>query len=798
MVDSRLSIGRKISSILIKSRFTLVLLALLFAGFSYSQEITQSVRGQVLDARYNTPIQDGVVQLIDVQTNDPLLTVETDSNGRFVFSEVPVGRVHVKAGAPFHVVEFKEDVLVNSAQEVIVEFKLEYSLKELETVEIDATTMRSEPINRMAIASAKVITPEMTEKLAGSWDDPMRVVTAYGGVVQQSSGFNHFSVRGHSPVGMLYRVEGVPVYNPNHFAEIGATGGFVTQFSSALLSTSDFYSGVFPAEFGNATNSVFDFRFRKGNNQNREHSLNANVFGLDLATEGPFSKNSKASYLINYRYSTLGVLAQIVDVGGVRPQYQDLSANIYLPTERFGDFSVFAIGGLSNLLIEAERDTAEWTEFGSRVERQIGSNSGTVGLVHRIPVSEKGYIHSVLSGSIGEYFDSSDYLERDLSWSTYDVADYNTNRITFTTDYNHQFSKRHSNKTGVILSYIDHEYLGQYYNRTGDTLVEFANTQGEAMLVQAFTQSKFALGNKFEFTGGVHYIHLLLNNSFGIDPRAGLSYRPNSATKFTIGYGHHSRVEDLSVYYTRDRNGNLINNDLGLLKSHQAVIGASRMLTSSLRLSGELYYLYLYDVPVQQNGSYSVLGLFGSLPIGDLVNDGFGENYGVEVNLQRFTVKGFYYMLSGALFNARYRGGDGVWRNTEYNQRYSYNLIAGKEFELKPKDNKRRLLGVNANFRQSGGVWLTPIDLAESREVGWTILDQSNPNSLQQQEQYNLDFAIILKKIRTKVSSELSLSIKNLTSNQAVLTREFDPDSDSIIERTDYGVIPVIGYTLHF
>ena len=367
----------------------------------------------------------------------------------------------------------------------------------------------------------------------------------------------------------------------------------------------------------------------------------------------------------------------------------------------------------------------------------------------------------------------------------------------FTADYNHRFGERHSNKSGIILTHSDHRYFNALYDQSLNGLDTTGNTEGAAQYIQAFSQSMFHLSDKWQLSAGLHYLHFLYNNKYSVDPRAGLIYQPDFKSKISLAYGHHSRVEAMNFYFIQDQDGNYINENVGLSKAHHGVFSYSRMLTPNLKITTEAYYQHQYDVP-SDTGAYSVLNLFSVLPEGELTNVGEGRNYGFEFMLHRFTKKGFYWMISGSIFDAQYKAGDGVWRNSEFNQRFSYNLLAGKEWVLKPKPNKKRLLGINLNWRHSGGNWFNPVDLQASSDYGWTRFDLSNPYSQQRDQLYNLDFTFTHETIREKVTGEWILSIKNLYSNRAVIVQVYDIDEDNVRDRLDYGVIPYLGYKISF
>ena len=784
-------------------KLVLLGLSLVLGNLAIAQEYSQVLRGSVLDVETRAGIPGAIVQVHRIFDGELLATTTTDLDGKYRIEAVPVGMVRITAQVAFFHPYVREDVSITSAKEVIIDLPLDPTTVELSETEVRASPFRGEALNPMAPVSAVTITPEQTRKFAGSWDDPMRVITAYPGVVQQTSGFNDFTVRGNAPVGMLYRLEGVPIHNPNHFGEAGTSGGFVTQFSSEVLGASDFFSSAFPAEFGNATSAVFDFRFRNGNNQRKEHTIKASLFGLDIATEGPLSQNSQASYLANYRYSTLGLLSTFINIGGVRPQYQDLSFNINLPTAKGGTFRVFGVGGISNLSVgQRGADSTDLDLDGRRSRRQLGNDGGALGLAYFQSTSKRGYFHAAAALSGARYFDDAEYLEDDYTWSGRDFSRYTMGQASFTADYNVQFSNRHTNKTGVVFTHQNHGYRAGLYTLFLDAVDTLSQTAGSGAQFQAFTQSKFTLAPQLELTAGLNYLRFLLNGSQSLDPRLALTYRPETTTKVSLAYGHHSRVENLTVYYIQNPPGfegqGLVNMDLGLLKAHHGVLNVTRMFTPALKVSAEAYYQYQYDVPVEIGGAYSVQNVYGQLPMVALENAGIGENYGVELLVHRFTKNGLYYLFSGSLFNARYQAGDGVWRNAEFNQGYSYNILVGKEYELKPKGDKKRIMGLNANFRHSGGSWRNPIDLEESQLYGWTRYDWTNPNSVQQEPLRNFDFTFTWQVIRAKRTGEFYVSIKNLYSNRAVINQEYDADTGGLDETQDYSTIPIIGYKVSF
>src|SRR5690606_4868391 len=118
------------------------------------------------------------------------------------------------------------------------------------------------------------------------------------------------------------------------------------------------------------------------------------------------------------------------------------------------------------------------------------------------------------------------------------------------------------------------------------------------------------------------------------------------------------------------------------------------------RLKMETYYQRLFDVPVVADSSFSMLNFEQDFTFdAALVNKGAGENYGLELTVERFLRNGFYYLFTGSLFRSKYRGGDDVWRSTRFDRGYTLNGLAGREFSV----NANNLLGVNARMAFMGG-----------------------------------------------------------------------------------------------
>ena len=273
--------------LLFTRRTILFSICLLFGNVLHGQTLTQTVRGKIVDQESRTALPGANVIVLDANN---LLGSTTDVEGNFRIENVPVGRISLAITFIGYEDKVLPNILITSGKETVLDIQLKESLTMMEAIEIKSDKDKSEIANEMALTSARGFTVEETKRYAGSFNDPARMVSAYAGVDTDPSGNNSIIVRGNSPKGIQWRLEGIDIPNPNHFSDEGATGGPINTLNSQMLANSEFYTGAFAPEFGNALSGVFDMRLRKGNNEQREYSFSLGALGTDASIEGPFVK----------------------------------------------------------------------------------------------------------------------------------------------------------------------------------------------------------------------------------------------------------------------------------------------------------------------------------------------------------------------------------------------------------------------------------------------------------------------------------------------------------------------------
>ena len=775
----------------------LVVALLSLSLFVRAQSLTQTVRGTVIDKISKMGLPGATVVILNT---DPLLGATTDADGNFRISEVQVGTQTIKISF----VGYKDvttNVVVNSGKEVVLNIPIEEDITQLAEVVVRPDAEKNKPLNEMAVVSTRTFSVEETRKFAAAVNDPARAAVSFAGVVSADDGNNSISIRGNSPFGLLWRMEGVDIPNPNHFAVVGSSGGGISILSSQLLANSDFSTGAFAAEYGNALAGVFDLNLRKGNNENREYTIQAGVLGLDVAAEGPFSKNYRGSYLINYRYSTLSLVSKIgVNIGDAVTNFQDLSYNIYLPTSNFGNFSLFGFGGLSDQNQQAKKDSTVWEFDYERYNSNYFSNTGAAGFKHAYTINPNAYLQTtvVLSGNNHGYEDER--LDNDYTPHFNYIQKYSNRKITFSSVLNQKFSGKSAMRAGVYLNRHTYTINQRYRDAELDEVVEPLNSKLHAHTVQAFSQWNYKVSEHFSFNAGVHSLYLANNNTFSLEPRASVKYDLSEQQSFSLGYGLHSQMQPISVYEVKveqpDGTTTQPNLKLDFNKAHHLVFGYDRSLSRYLRIKAETYYQHLYNIAVRNdvNRPISTLVLEQGFEAEPMVNKGLGRNYGIELTLEQFLHNDLYFLLSASLYNSEYKALDNVWRNSRFNGKHAVTFTAGKEYNWK----KGRVFGINLRTIYTGGFWTTPIDITKSVELGETHYLETLSFTQQLPDYFRTDVRFSIKRNKARTTSTLSLDLQNATNRKNLGGQYFEPQSGKIEKWYMMPLLPVLSYKIEF
>jgi hypothetical protein len=776
-----------------------IVIVLVLLSAIVTAQATQTVRGKILDLQTRQPVISATILAQNLDKH-----AISDNDGSFVLENIPLGRRHfIIQHTGYEYLELS-NVSVDAGKETYLEILLEPAIFAIDEVVVKSAKPKNRPINEMAGVSARSFTVEETERYAGSLGDPSRMVANYAGVVASGDQRNDIIIRGNSPMGVLWRLDGFSIPNPNHFGAVGTSGGPVGMLNNNLLKTSDFYTGAFPAELGNALAGAFDVYLRNGSTERYQFVGQVGFNGFELGAEGPVPVGKESSFLINYRYSTLAVFDALhinMGLGRAVPQYQDISFKLSLGKTKLGEWSLLGVAGTSYIeLLDKDNEDNSWSYGFTGQNTLFGSDLAVVGLTNKYTISESTTLETKVSYQ-GQ--------QNRTTIDTFSVARVSSPQYRSTLSENKyvissKFKTRISNKNIIAagLTYnLRQPVLDDYiYAQSG--VVTLRDSKILTSDLEAFAEYKRNVSQHFNFYAGLHYLHLFFNSTGSVEPRLGINYRVNDKHGFSLGYGLHGQQQSFLFYLLERRQPDgsvaMTNRNLGFSKSHHFVLGYDWLLNANLRLKLEAYYQRLFNIPITATDStYSILNAGDNFYIPEvhyLENKGAGKNYGVELTFEQFFAKSYYYLLTASLYESKYRGYDNVERNTAFNGNFSFNALFGYEWKITD------WLRLTSNIRGvwAGGKRYIPIDLSASEAAGQAAYLRSESYQNRYDDYLKIDLRAGIKIYQGKVTHEFAVDLQNVTNNNNVLMQSYDKSRNVVKYEYQSGFYPMALYRILF
>ncbi|MEM7163143.1 MAG: TonB-dependent receptor [Bacteroidota bacterium] len=790
-------------------RIVLVLSFLFFILLSQAQ-VKQNIKGQIIDKNSEMPLPGATVTIIG---SDPIQGSTSDLDGFFRIENIEIGRYDLSVTYIGFAEQIVPNVEVVSGKEVFLNIQLEENIEKLDEVVITAKQDKSRTQNEMTTVSARTFSVEEVNRYSGGRSDVARLATNFAGVSTSDDARNDIVIRGNSPTGVLWKLEGIPIPSPNHFATLGTTGGPVSALNPNMIKNSDFLTSAFPAEYGNALAGVFDLGFRRGNKDKSEFMLQMGaISGFEGMAEGPLNKKGNGSYLVAGRYSFVGLASDLgLNIGtNASPNYWDLSYNFDFGKTKIGQLSLFGISAMSD--IEFLHDEVDDTDIFAANDEDSFAESiiNIVGLKQNLLLDDKSYLRTIISfANSGNIFSADRYFNQDSQDEfsrTYFVNDNSISSLSLSSFYNKKYSPKYSARTGILLDYSNYDLLGRNREFTPDW-VDYFDFEEAAIMFQAFYQAQYRINNKWTLNGGLRTQVLEVNENWVLEPRLALEYKVNDISELTLGYGIHHQIAPLPILLTREETSPGLfeetNKTLTPTRSQHLVLGYNNTFAPSWRLKAETYYQYIDQVPVDAfESSFSLLNLGQDFGFPDdkfgLVNEGTGENYGIELTLEKFFSKNYYTLFTTSLYESRYTGSDGIERNTAFNNNYVINVLAGKEFLLNEKGNKK--LTVDGKFTTAGGRNFTPIDLEQSQMEGQEVLIEEEAFSQRYDPYLRLDlkFGLKINSSKKNITHHFFFDLQNVTNAENIFIQRYNRLTNEVNDVYQTSFFPDFMYRVQF
>lgn len=757
----------------------------------------QTIRGKVTDQVNGKPISGVSVQILNTAFG-----VITDESGNFKLSNIPAGRYQLKLSSINYSEVLVPEILLDLGKEKVLELTLNEKINNLSEVTVH-------PINVSTInpTSSRTFTVEETQRFAASFYDPARLAASFPGVTTTNDQANNICVRGNSPNALAWRLEGVEIVNPNHLTNAGTytdrpmqNGGGTIILSAQMLGNSQFLSGGFSPEYGGSVSGLFDMRLRKGNNEKREYTVQAGLLGIDLSAEGPFSKKSKASYLLNYRYSFTGLLNAIgVPLGDEAIAYQDLALNINLPTKSIGNFTLFGMYGASSNDFEVKEDSLK--EF-AKDYSIINFNAKMIafGATHEVSIGRKMNWRTVFA--LSEKQNNRSELGFDKRSDSYTGPFYDnlsSQRISFTSSINYRLSANNRFKLGVFITNINDKSEHGDASKFNKGYVAKLNSA----LIQPYFNFQSNISPKLSLNAGLHYQYLAFNGTESLEPRGSISYKINPKTDINFAYSLQGQMQPVATFGPELGSDGFVegNRNLGFSKAHHYVLSFNKLIGEKLRFRTEIYLQNHFNVLTTiARSPLSGMNLLDEYQFtAPLNNVGTATNKGIELSLEKYFDKKYYFLISTTLYDAKYKGSDGKEINSRFNGKYAATATAGKEWDWNKK-GKNRVIGANLRGIYQGGYLESPIDIESSRFFQRSLYFNSADKifSVQLPDYYRVDLRISVKKHRPSYTRTLSIDVQNVTNHLNTAFHYFDWAKNQIVEQKQLGMIPVLNWRVEF
>jgi hypothetical protein len=797
----------------------LVFLFSIHAGLR-AQGITQTIRGTVVDKESLKPLE-GVT--VYARKDSTILNgTVTDATGSFRLEKIPVGRVDVVVSFIGYKKVFINNLLLSSGKETVLSIEVESAVESMKDVEVRGVR-RGESINEMSVLSARAFSVEETDRYAGSRGDPARMASNFAGVSGTDDSRNDLVIRGNSPFGLMYRVDNVVIPNPNHFAVAGATGGSVAILNNRMLTTSDFLTGAFPAEYGNAVAGVFDIRLKNGNNERHEYTTQLGIMGAEVFGEGPINKKAKSSYIFNARYATLEGLVKLgIDIGTAAiPKYQDAQFKLNFPMKNGDNLSVFGIGGYSliNFITSNKLKPEARDIYASKDQDEFfRAGLGVLGITYTHQVNDHEYSKVSIAASTQFNRNHFDRIIRHVDNVTgnfvldsiYRKNDYFFVNTRYTASFirNNKISARSSVRYGVTTEllqpvFVDSNLLEPRFEAglaNYKWVTRLNNRDGAHLLFQPFAQWKYAVSEKVSTIVGLHAQYFTLNHSWSLEPRFSVKYQFKPNQSFAFGTGLHSQLLPIYQYFLQDDNGYQYNRKLDFMRSFHLVAGYDVFFKKDIRIKAEAYFQLLYSLPVDTYASsYNMLNEgsgFDRFFPGKLASKGLGRNMGVEFTLEKFFTHNWFFMFSASLYDSRLQGGDKKWYNSDFNGNYILNALGTKEF----KWGKKRLntIGIGGKITFGGGQRYTPYDTTLSQLHEDPVVQNDQRNKSQFKPYFRFDIKLNYRCNTKRYTHEVGIDLVNVAQYKNILRVQYISPQEPAREIYQLGFLPLFYYRLDF
>jgi hypothetical protein len=745
-------------------------------GVARENKKTGTIKGKLLDKYSQRPLQ-GIEVAIPGTTR---LTI-TDTEGEFIFKEIPVGHYSLKFSFLQMIPQVKTDIIVKSKRTtfVLAEIQLIPMVSESMTVTAGFFNQTME-----APASSFEFSQEEVRRAPGSGGDVNRIIASLPSIAKISDQANHLVVRGGSPSENLIIVDNIEIPNLNHFPYQGSSGGAISMLNVDFIQDVNFYVGGFSSIYGDKLSSVMDLTLREGNRESIDGQFSLDMAGAGVVMEGPLF-NKRGSWMISARRSYLDLLVNLLDAGAA-VNYSDFQGKIVYDFSSKSRITILGLAGFdqSSVTQDDARDLGE-SFFGDTHNSEY-----TVGFNWFFMWSDKGFSNTSLSQSYIKY--DNDYWKTTTGnrW----LENFSTEKIWHLRNVNqYNFSHGHHLHFGFELKTISSTYdfyTAPYTDQVGNPVPAVnKHIHTDAGKYAAFVEYSVTPFSWLTLSLGLRGDFFDYNKHLHISPRVLLMSRITRKTSVGFSAGIFRQNLPLLLLYQHEKN-----RDLNDPLNYQYTVNFNHLLSVDTRLTIEGYYKMYHHFPTNPDQSYICLldDVYGWSQYNDisLVDKGKARAYGVEFVLQKKLKEKVYGMISASWFRAQYCDLEGNWRNRLFDNQYLFSIQGGYKPNKKWEFSMRWII--------AGGVPYTPFNLEASKIENTGIFDIERINTQRLPAYHSLNLRIDKRFYFSGSNLTLYISVWNAYNHQNIAAyywNEIENQPDYLYQ---FSILPVLGVEYEF
>lgn len=754
----------------------------------------QTLRGTVRDASTGEALIGANLRLIAAADTLPISTI-TDLSGQYIFQNLRSGYYTMTIEYGGYRPMIIREINVAGGKETLLDIIYDQNVDlPMLTIVNTATRRLPQPISEIPL------TREQTLRFPATFFDPARLAMAYPGVMNNDDQANGLSIRGNSPAFVRWHLEGADIVNPNHLTNAGtfsdrptAAAGGVLMFSAQLLDNSSLLTGSFPAGYGEALGGIMDMNLRRGNSRQHEFTAQAGLIGLDVAAEGPlFGQRSAvngqrpSSYLVNYRYSTVGLLGQMgISFGDEEIDFQDLSFKLNFQGKNGGEWSLFGLGGLSNNVFRHKSDSASIEAFKEFFDIDYQSKTGVIGLSNWLPLGKKGWIKTTIAAS-GQ---TNERTSVSAQYENYDSRDdIDESKISGSVTLSQRLSAQWRVMAGVLLTRQYFRYESVLYTQPQEI------PDHQYLATQPWANATWSSRNeKTSIQGGLHSLIFPYKDRVTLEPRLTITQQIAPNHRLALSGGRYSAIAPLW----------LLDDDFDLQRAWHAGLRYTWNATPEWIFKGETFLQFQDEVGVDAGppSTFSLLNEndYTVYSQKTLIYNGSGRNRGLELSAEHYFTGDWFALLNTTFLKSEYQGSDQVWRSARWHTRYITNLTVGKEWQRDKRPGQVRTFGINGRFTWTDGPRTMPVDSVASAAAGYTVFDEQYGYSVAQRDYVRLDLRVYWKRsFDNRRNSTFAMDFQNVTMRENIAYQYWDPYTQKVETKYQLGLIPNLSWRIEF